>query len=348
MSDTVKIILTGKIRSGFERAEVVATLAKMLKVSDGEADAMLTERETILKRDVPPAIAARHVQILRNIGAKVRVEPMQSPAQAEPALPAMENNPNPTPAADSLPAPGRSSTLQLELVPIAAPEPPSDSAPQPYSGSGPIATHEPISPSHIGRSSLPANASVVTTDTPPMLGLSLAGRIGRLRYLVYGWLGIFLVAFAGALLLTLAGFSVRKFSGAPSGLWLLGAVVLGLVVLWLSIRVTVLRLHDVNLSGKWMLAIWILPGFIAGIIRSPALMAAAAILSWLAFFVLLLWPGSSEENDYGFPPGANTLPIYMGTALVILLAVIGIRGYSQLVQPLAQQMAERNAAHASD
>lgn len=348
MSDTVKIILTGKIRSGFERAEVVATLAKMLKLSDGEADAMLTGQDTVLKRDVPSAIAARHVQILREIGLKVRVEPMQSAAQAEPALPAMESNPNPAPPEDSPPAPSRPSAMHLELVPITAPEPPADSAPHPYSGSGSISASEPSGPSYTGRSSLPANASVVTTDTPPMLGWSLVGRIGRLRYLVYGWLGIFLVAFAGALLLTLAGFSIRKFSAAPGGLWLLGAVVLGLAVLWLSIRVTVLRLHDVNLSGKWMLAIWILPAFIAGIIRSPALMTAAAILSWLAFFALLLWPGSSGENDYGDPPGANTLPIYMGTLLVVLLAVISIRGYNQHVLPLAQQMAERDAGHASD
>lgn len=349
MSDTVNIVLTGKIRSSFERAEVVASLAKMLKISDGEADAMLADRETVLKRDVPPAIAARHIQILRDVGAKVRAEASHAPLtppQMEPLPPVTESNPAPVQPEDETPLANRRPTLELELVPIATPETDIDSDPMPYSGSGPVATHEPITPSYIS-SSLPTGTRMAATYTPPMFGIGLAGRIGRLRYLVYGCLGVFLVGLVGALLLMMTGFSAAKFStsGAP-GL-LLGAVVLGLAILWMSIRVTVLRLHDVNLSGKWLL-LSILPGFIAGITHSPALMTFATLLSWLVFLVLLVWPGSSSDNDYGDPPDPNTVPIYVGTAFVILFAVLGFKGYTQHVLPLTQQMAERHTATTPD
>lgn len=317
MSDMVKIILTGKVRSGFERAEVVAALAKMLKIGDGEASALLEDRETILKRDVPTAVASRHIQILREVGAKARVEAMPAAQRIEPALSAMEGNPRPSPMTDSRPAASRPSTQALELVPIAEPKPVSEI--RPYSG--PLGPGDPGNGPYGDSGRLPA---------PAMFGLSLNGRIGRLRYLVYGWLGMALIAFAGGLLLTLAGFSLRRFpaSSTPGGLWLLGAAVLGLAVLWMSIRVSVLRLHDVNLSGKWFLG-FCLFGVGAGMTRSPGMLTFTVILSWLISIALLLWPGSAQENDYGEPPRANTLLIYLGAMLVILLAVIGLGSYAR-------------------
>lgn len=331
MSDTVKIILTGKIRTDYERAEVVAALTKMLKIGEDEADALLAGRETVLKQDVPAGVASRHVQILREIGAKVRVEAMPVAAPVEPALPGMGSNPNPAPKTDSRPAASRPSARQLELVPMAEPEPPADPDPLPYSG--------------FGRTG-PAGTRMMTAETPSLFGLSLNGRIGRLRYLVYGWLGIFLIAFAATTMLMLTGFSLYKLStaSAPSGAWLAGAAAIGILVLWLSIRVSVLRLHDINLSGKWLLAIWILPALVAGIMRSPGLMAFAEILSWLTVVVLLLWPGSAVENDYGNPPGANTLLIYLGTVLIILLGALAIRGYSHHELPLGRNAVKINSA----
>jgi len=346
MANTVRIILTGKVCAGFERDEVAATLAKMFKLSEIKADALLKDRETVVKRDVPAGIASRHIKVLQEIGAEARVESMPDPEPAVPLSAKMESAPKPPPEPDDMPATGRAAAMALELVPIAAAEPGSEPEPRPYSGSDQSASNGPVIAPHLNRAGLVPGATVLTYETPPMFGLSLNGRIGRLRFLVYGWLGIALVAVAAVLLLMVTGYSFYKTSasGSPGVLWLIAALVLGLIVLWMSIRVSVLRLHDVNLSG-WFMLLWALPAFIAGLFRSPGLMTVAVIVSWLASLALVVWPGTDGENDYGDPPDKNTLLIQLGALLVVVLGVIGVLSYVRHPFPVGNQMATPNAAY---
>jgi uncharacterized membrane protein YhaH (DUF805 family) len=113
-------------------------------------------------------------------------------------------------------------------------------------------------------------------EPPPLLSLSLEGRMGRVRFLGSNALCL---AVSLGLLLGLLALAVTVSKAAV--LW--GGVLAGLVIAWWGVRLTVLRLHDLNRSG-WFALLQLVPG-----------------LNALFSLVLLLWPGNAEENDYGTP-----------------------------------------------
>jgi uncharacterized membrane protein YhaH (DUF805 family) len=133
---------------------------------------------------------------------------------------------------------------------------------------------------------------------------SFAGRLGRLSFLLRGMgLGI------TAGLLLVFGFTLFL----HGALWWLGilisiAALAALVMGYASLVAR--RLHDVNFSGYH--AIWLAPVQLVGVFVPPALASEGVDVSGFDSAInllvavlgacLLLWPGTKNENRFGYRP----------------------------------------------
>jgi len=126
-----------------------------------------------------------------------------------------------------------------------------------------------------------------------------SGRSRRMEYWMFALLNV-IVAFAVLAVIMGGGFSMAQLAAAETAPAALGPLVwLGFGVLglwWLaiivpSIAVTVRRLHDRDMSGWWYLGF-----FIAGFI--PFI----NFISGIAFFVLMVLPGTPGPNRFGPDP----------------------------------------------
>lgn len=153
------------------------------------------------------------------------------------------------------------------------------------------------------------------TATPSAFSLSTDGRIGRLRYLAFGWPII-----ASAYVLGLLAAVIMPRHEVPGVIF----VILFLVLLfWMPLRLVALRLHDVNRSGKWAPTLLLLPitiGVLGGLKMAPV----GAWLFWIVALLLLFVPGSDGDNDYGPQPGPNTILVKVGAGLFVALMALAV------------------------
>ena len=165
------------------------------------------------------------------------------------------------------------------------------------------------------------------TAAPSVFSASFVGRIGRLRYLAYSW-----PAMALSGLGILAAVIIPKARGMtePHEPMLLPVAIAVVLVLWLwtMLRLMALRLHDVNRSAKWIIALLLLPGLGAAI-SGPQVAPAYASIFWIVSLLLILVPGSESDNDYGPPTGPNTPSIKVGASIVVALLALGVFGNIQ-------------------
>lgn len=155
-------------------------------------------------------------------------------------------------------------------------------------------------------------------ETPSMFGFSLEGRIGRMRALAYSFpvmLPLVVIAILAALV-------------APMGM-VLALVALGaaaLVTVWFSLRLMILRLHDVNMSGKWLLGLLVF--VIIGMMSKNFIMVAVmSLIFWLGSAIIYCFiPGTDGDNDYGSPAGPNSTLVKIGAGLFILFQVVSFVG----------------------
>src|SRR5580765_1813872 len=134
---------------------------------------------------------------------------------------------------------------------------------------------------------------------------SFKGRVSRLYFLV-GALGVpILVSLVSLLVVSLFSW----WEPLPQGLNAFGTLVMiivGIAVMVSIISFWVRRLHDLNFSGWWILAIWAY-GFILDWIgtsvmdKKPILYTISA-LTWLPFLLLLLIKGTDGANRFGDDP----------------------------------------------
>lgn len=285
MSDTVQLFLSGQVLPGFAPGEVAAALARLLKISEAQAQAMLGGQETLIKRSLPLAQLAQYQQTLARLGVGTRVQgphasmqPAVEPAPAELKLGGTLNNID---------------TVQLSAQTEARIEPAAPTpAPQPEQR-------------HWYTDTEPAHH-------PAAFGWDYTGRLNRLRYMAYGLLAM-LPIFALVLLVSL---SVSL--GAAAAAWVIGLVG-GAAAVWLLLRVLVLRLHDLGLSGHWL---WLLVLF--GLLMAvplPGMKVAVNILLSALSLLLCLWPGQMRANEHGAPNGPNNGWIIAGAVLYALLSI---------------------------
>ncbi len=154
------------------------------------------------------------------------------------------------------------------------------------------------------------------TETPPVFGTDMHGRIGRLRAMAYSF-----PIMGAAMLAAVLGTFMFRSSPIAGGVFML---LLTVATVYTCVRLMVLRLHDVNLSGKWILGFVAVAG-IAGALQLPGVISAVSVLFWLAMTVIYCFiPGNSGDNDFGVPSGPNTGLVHVGAGLYILLQVVAL------------------------
>lgn len=290
MSDTVQLFLSGQVLPGFAPGEVAIALARLLKISETQAQAMLAGQETLIKRSLPLAQLAQYQQTLTRLGVGTRVQGQEAPMQpaalaVEPAAAVVK----PDSALDSTDAAQVSAQAEARMV----------------SESVPPAKAKQLEQRHWYTDSEPAH-------TPAAFGWDYTGRLNRLRYMAYGLLAM-LPIFALVLLVSL---SVSL--GAVAAAWVIGLVG-GAASVWLLLRVLVLRLHDLGLSGHWLWLLVLLGMLMA--VPLPGMKMAVNILISLLSLLLCLWPGRARENEHGAPNGPNHGWIIAGAVLYALLSI---------------------------
>lgn len=141
------------------------------------------------------------------------------------------------------------------------------------------------------------------------------GRINRLSFFLR-IIALIVIAFFSALAV---GFFVGLLTiGGAVGFILAMIVVIGFVIaIWIaSLSLYVRRLHDMNLSGIWVLGYIVISLIIGGlevaVTVDPALAAQAPavimirlvfnILVIISLLLLLFWPGTKGPNKYGEDP----------------------------------------------
>ena len=154
------------------------------------------------------------------------------------------------------------------------------------------------------------------TVTPSVFSLFIDGRIGRLRYLAYSWPMMVLSGLAILAAITPALMKSREMLLIPVGI---------LFLLWFltMLRLMALRLHDVNRSAKWVLALLFLPA-LGSVLGGPQTVPSFSSIFWVVSLLLIIWPGSEGYNDYGPPAGPNTALVKVGAGVILALMALGV------------------------
>lgn len=293
----MELVFAGEVVEGFAADAVRRTLSARLKLDERRLNRLFNGKPIVIKRGLPAEVGRQWVAQFQAMGARLHLRaeaPMAAPTAPEP------------PAASE---PGAAAAAaELQLVPIERPAAPRPEAPLP----GP-AMDPPALPSQDGAASpaaapgavLPGPAPAVPYlpssdglyEDEPLFGLSFRGRMGRVNYLLASLVLLLAWKWASVLL--------PWVPGAVAGVVSVAALVVGVV--W-SVRVSVLRLHDVGLSGPWVLGCFV-PG-----------------LGQLANLLLLVWPGQRDTNPYGDPPvpasGFAVLVAVMALAITWLITIV--------------------------
>ena len=132
---------------------------------------------------------------------------------------------------------------------------------------------------------------------------SFSGRLSRLRYFL---LSVLTAALAGAATAVLmVGIFAHGARVSESALIACAAILVVVSIIGLSL--TVRRLHDLDLAGWWVLAIWLAPSAVEGVLYqladSPKLASGLSGALTLAI-ALWLWfmPGTRGANRFGPDP----------------------------------------------
>lgn len=321
MSESASIILTGEVLPGHEKENVISALARMFKTNEPKAALLLAGRETTVRRNVPIAEIARYLQAFAKIGAVARFEA----ANASSIPPAQSTKPTTivSPPVESAPERKPISASGLSLAPGWS-KPEDNSRKENDTGARGRSTQsaeEIYGRSRASYGSYQSGPAPVVYFSPSVFSLSTEGRIGRLRYMAYYWPTLGLMALFGVLAaVIIPTMGLKTITGGTIAAIALG----GILMLWMCLRVMVMRMHDLNLSGKWILLPLVLGGIIS--VRSPTLAMFGSGLLSLMSFALMVVPGSEEENDYGPPCSPNTTAVYVGAVSFLLVSVLGATG----------------------
>ncbi|NDY92968.1 DUF805 domain-containing protein [Ideonella livida] len=167
-------------------------------------------------------------------------------------------------------------------------------------------------------------APVQDAQEPGLFGRHIDGRLNRKSYLAGGLLSI-TVLLGGLMLLALA----------PGAVMLLLNAVLLVLVGVMGLRMTALRLHDVNLSAWWLL------------------LTLVPTVGQIFSFALAIWPGTEGDNDYG-PPPADRHGGVLRVCAVVLVAVLligskmALRALERFMRDLPQQSEQSDEAAFAD
>jgi len=124
--------------------------------------------------------------------------------------------------------------------------------------------------------------------TQPVKVFSVSGRIGRVRYIAYGFGFYFLISLIGGILAAVLG------KAGVAGMGLAGAA-----LLVIGFMLTIQRCHDFNASG-WLSLLMLIP-----------------LVNLMFWFI----PGTAGANRYGLPTPPNGALVIVGACIVPVLVV---------------------------
>lgn len=104
MGQEYKIVITGSVREGFDRQQVIAAAAKLFKCSESQAERFLQGKPTSLKREMDSKTAEQYETHLKNVGIACE----QKHIKSEPVLELLSS------VEEKVPSPTSSSSLSLE------------------------------------------------------------------------------------------------------------------------------------------------------------------------------------------------------------------------------------------
>jgi len=138
---------------------------------------------------------------------------------------------------------------------------------------------------------------------------AVSGRIGRVRYLAYSAaLSLILtpVFFIFAIVMGVSALAAGRGIEAIGATFIFGLLALTVVTLAAAVIIGRRRLNDLGKSG-WYLLLSLVP-----------------IVGFLFALYLIFAPGESEGNDYGPPPGPNTIGVIILASLMPIMFAAGM------------------------
>ncbi len=285
---SVNLLFKGEILPGFHVEDVKRDIGDFFKLDEPRRERMFLGAPYVVKRAVAPQDAARYVALFAKFGGRLHTETAGTlpGASAQPLTPASPPMPS---TGISPPAPG--GARPLALTPIAAEPVPSPAPPARI-----IPDRAPIERGYRDNLDDPVAVSpeiVVVHEPASVFGISLTGRLARRPYgagVLFGW---------AAIRWGLVGIAHHPSAGV------IALISLGVLLAALfTVRLTVLRLHDLNLPAWW------------------GLILLVPLLGLLASLGLSLVPGSNGDNKYGSEPDPGSRLL----RLVVLFAVVVIGG----------------------
>lgn len=339
----VRLVFAGELLEGHSLDQVKRLFGEMFKLEGERLAAVFSGKRTVLKREIGREDGERYVARLNKLGMRVEVEPLDGLPDLKP-LPAAAGTtqaearkpeaamPSLVPMEEEIHCPncGERQPKKFVLCRKCNSDIPRAIAAKKEEAEQARAERLAARQQAGGRFAPPTaevdgEPSGELVDPPPFASLSLEGRYGRATYINTWGVAMLAMMVAGvvsAVLTPLLG----KLVFLPLGLAGIALVIWG-------IRVNVLRLHDFNRSGWWLL-LTLIP--YVGVVVN---------------IVLALWPGHAEENDYGPKPRrgnmvlaiALTVLTFIGVGVIAAVALPAYQDYVKRAQRVAEQAQQRQA-----
>ncbi|ALG67170.1 DUF805 domain-containing protein [Beggiatoa leptomitoformis] len=147
-----------------------------------------------------------------------------------------------------------------------------------------------------------------------------ATRLNRLRYIAYTHMLILI----SSVLIFVFAVILSPYLSETKPIFLLIILVVG--AMGINFIWVIQRLHDMNLSGWWLVGLLVL----SFLLTYFKLEIFNSLLSTVFWVVLTLVPGTATNNQYGNPPPPNTLSVYLAfiLPLLLLVAIAGLLVYT--------------------
>lgn len=311
MDSRVQLVYYGEVIRGFKRSDVRDDLGDLLEIDEVNRSALFSGARIVLKSSMDFYEAQGYEERLRELGARVHIEPDDDGATASPAViaeppaappqPVAEPPPvNPAPAPIVLPPPVIEVTCancgerQPQRVMCRACGSDMAMALAFKQESEAAARLQRLAQARARRGLTPqAGDKGAAPDAPSAWSVGFSGRLARLPYIA---------AMCWVVLTVNLLFIFAIPNPTPFKLYVL---IMGtLLLLVYATRLSILRAHDFNGSGLWALLVWV-----------PYLGVAAAL-------ALAALPGTTEDNDHGGRPRSGNLLLSALAAVLMALTLV--------------------------
>ncbi len=316
MESRVQLVFYGEVVPGFRRVDVRDDLGDLLEIDEASRTALFSGARIVLKDKMDFFEAQGYEERLRDLGARVHIEPddfeptrsqaIESTPAAPPAAPAAAAPPPAAAAAETIPAPSVPPTVALPAIEeeVTCPNCGERQARRVMCRACGSDIQMAIAykreseaeervrrlaqaRARRGLPPLPGEAGAAL-EAASAWGLGFSGRLARLPYVT-------------ALACAILGINVLLVIAIPRPtVFTLNLLIIGTAVLiGFIVRLSVLRAHDFNGSGWWAALLFVPYIGVVGLLGLAAL------------------PGTPDENEHGGRPRP-------GNALLTALAVVAM------------------------